>query len=45
MRIPEVRGAIRAAVPGLVLLAALLASWVPAQRATEADPMSILRAS
>lgn len=33
------------AVPGLVLLAALLASWVPAQRATEADPMSILRAS
>lgn len=33
------------AVPGLVLLAALLASWVPAHRATEADPMSILRAS
>lgn len=33
------------AVPGIVLLAALLASWVPAQRATEADPMSILRAS
>ncbi|HWN42909.1 MAG TPA: FtsX-like permease family protein, partial [Thermoanaerobaculia bacterium] len=33
------------AVPGLVLLAALLASWVPAQRATAADPMSILRAS
>lgn len=33
------------AVPGLVLLAALLASWLPAQRATEADPMSILRAS
>jgi len=33
------------AVPGLVLLAALLASWIPAQRATEADPMSILRAS
>jgi ABC-type antimicrobial peptide transport system permease subunit len=33
------------AVPGMVLLAALLASWVPAQRATAADPMSILRAS
>ena len=33
------------AVPGLVLLAALLASRLPAQRATEADPMSILRAS
>jgi len=34
-----------AAVLVLVFSSALLASWLPAQRATEADPMSILRAS
>jgi predicted permease len=33
------------AVPAFVLAAALLASWLPAQRATRADPMANLRAS
>lgn len=33
------------AVLALVFAAALLASWLPAQRATRADPMAILRAS